>query len=554
VFMRRFDARDATPLGRAVRVAPRSTSTGPLSSPDGRLLVSSDKATYAVDAETLRVVRRYRGGAEGRGAAISADGSTLAVEDVDGSLRLLDLHSGRIRTLAGAPAGVRRSRLIGDDWGFDFGAFSPDGRTLATSVESDVILWDVREGVPTETFEGHEGDVGVQVFSPDGRTLYTAGVDSKVMIWDAAGDRRLGRPFRTGFVHETGVETFPPPFAISPDGRTLAVARFDGRVDLIDAETLRRTGGFEAFARRSAMAIEYAPEGRTLAVASKGGGVGVWEAGSGRRLGPLLRSPRGPVAFNSPHDVQALAFGPGGRLAAAESGGAESGGTVRIWDVGRHQLAGPPLRLPSAVLGLAFSPDGSQLAIPFGAILSEDDGIEVRDVGSGERLARLPVDGEVRTVAFSPDGSLLAGGQGEPHTGVAGGVVGTAHLWATDGWRRVGAPLALREATALAVAFSPDGRTLATSHGDGAVVLWDVASQQPIGSPLPGPTETYTTARFTPDGRRLFVLQDDGSAFRWEVDPAAWRRHACAVAGGGLAPEEWKQVVPEQEYIEVCPD
>ena len=63
VFMRRFDARDATPLGRAVRVAPRSTTHGTLSSPDGRLVVSSDRATYAVDAETLRVVRRYRVGA-----------------------------------------------------------------------------------------------------------------------------------------------------------------------------------------------------------------------------------------------------------------------------------------------------------------------------------------------------------------------------------------------------------------------------------------------------------------------------------------------------------
>jgi WD40 repeat protein len=269
------------------------------------------------------------------------------------------------------------------------------------------------------------------------------------------------------------------------------------------------------------------------------------------------------VVAHNPRDVQALAFGPGDRLAAAETGGA-----VRIWDVARRELAGPPLRLPPAVLGLAFSPDGSQLAIPFGAILSlsESDGIEVRDVESGERLARLPVDGEVRTVAFSPDGSLLAGGQ----------LNGTALLWATDGWRRVGGLLAHLEApdtkggldatipgralvgralppSALAVAFSPDGRTLATSHADGAVVLWDVASQQPIGSPLPGPTETYTTARFTPDGSRLFALHENGQAFRWEVDPAAWRRHACAVAGGGLTPEQWEEVVPEQDYIESCP-
>ena len=514
-----------------------------------------------MDAQTLRVVRRYRVGSPRGDAAISADGGTLAVEDPGGSLRLLDLHSGRVRTLAGAAAGV------------SIGALSPDGRTLATWDESgNVILWDVRKGLATESFEGHEGDAEIQVFSPDGRTLYTAGEDSRVIVWDVAGDRRLGVPFRTGFVRETS-ESFPPPFAISPDGRTLAVARLDGRVDLIDAETLRRTGGFEAFDGRPVLAIEYAPDGGTLAVAGVGGGVGIWDAASETRLGALLRAPRGPVeatrwpffteqALANPHNVQALAFGQGDLLAAAEVGG-----TVRIWDVGRRELAGPPLRLPPAVLGLAFSPDGSRLAIPFGAILSEDDGIEVRDVEAAERLARLPVDGEIRTVAFSPDGSLLAGGQGEPHTGVAGGVDGTSLLWATDGWRRIGAPLALRNASALAVAFSPDGRTLATSHDDGTVVLWDVASQRPIGSPLPGPTDlrgdptgapgsagpASMTARFTPDGSRLFALHENGQAFGWEVDPNAWRQHACSIVGGGLAPEQWEEIVPEQDYIETCP-
>jgi WD40 repeat protein len=537
VFLRRFDARDAAPQGRAVQVAPRSTSTQPLSSPDGRLLVSSDRATYAVDAETLRVEHHYPVGA--LTAGITADGSTLALEDVEGSLRLLDLRSGRVRTLAGAAAGVEASRFIGEDATFGVGAFSPDGRRLATwDASENVIIWDVGEGVPIETFEGHASEAEVHVFSPDGRTLYTAGSDSRVLIWDVAGDRRLGRPFRTGFVHESG-ETFPPPFAISPDGRTLAVARLDGRVDLIDAETLRRTGGFRAFDGRAALAIEYAPTGETLAVAGGGGGVGVWDAGSGGRVGPLLRAPRGAVA-NNPHNVQAVAFGEGDRLAAAEVGGA-----VRVWDLGRRELAGPPLRLPRFVLDLAFSPDGSRLAIPFGAGFAEGgDGVEVRAVGSGERVARLPVDGEVRSVTFSPDGSLLAGGQ----------VDGAALLWATDGLQRVGAPLALREAAAIGVAFSPDGRTLATSHADGAVVLWDVGSQQPIGSPaVPGSTtDLYTTARFTPDGSRLFAVHEDGRAFRWEVDPAVWRQHACAVAGG-FTPGQWEEVVPEQDYQQVCP-
>ena len=98
-------------------------------------------------------------------------------------------------------------------------------------------------------------------------------------------------------------------------------------MELIDSETLRRSGGFEAFANRSALAIEYSPDGRRLAVAGAGGGVGLWDAGSGKRAGRLLRAPVGPARHN-PRDVRALALGTGGLLAAAGVGGA-----VRTWDL-----------------------------------------------------------------------------------------------------------------------------------------------------------------------------------------------------------------------------
>jgi hypothetical protein len=89
-------------------------------------------------------------------------------------------------------------------------------------------------------------------------------------------------------------------------------------------------------------------------------------------------------------------------------------------------------------------------------------------------------------------------------------------------------------------------------------VLWDLDSQEPIGSPLPGMSadwgsDAWVTARSTPDGARLFALTDVGRAVRWEVEPAAWMQHACAVAGGGLTPEQWGEIVPEQDYVSVCP-
>jgi DNA-binding SARP family transcriptional activator/WD40 repeat protein len=535
VFLRRFDARSGSPIGPAVRVAPRSSKIPLRLNADGRLLVSTatNKATYAIDVDTLRVVRRYP--VRALGTAISPDGRTLAFEPGAGGLRMLDLASGRVRTVAG--------RDIGD---LGVGAFSPDGRTLSTWVENKgVILWDVERGVETETFEGHGG--GAYVFSPDGRTLYTAGGDS-ASILDVEGDHRLIRPFRTN-TKTYGDRSELPAFAISPDGGTLAVARRDGRVDLIDAQTLRRIGGFEAFAGKPALAIEYSPDGRRLAVAGVGGAVGLWDVGSGRRVGSLLGTPRGSATLENPRNVQALAFDNVGLLAAASTGGPKANittpGAVRIWDLDAGELIRRPLRLPHGVLGLAFSPDGSQLAIAFGADNQEGrDGVEVRDVPSGERLARLRSDDEVGPVAFSPDGRLLAAGQ------IDGNVV----VWAAGGWGRVGQPLALGRGMTLGLAFSPDGRTLASSHDDATVVLWDVASQQPIGSPLPVPyaSDFMVTARFTPDGDQLFAVSDAGRAIRWGVDPEAWVQHACAVAGG-LTPEQWAEVVPEQDYISACP-
>jgi WD40 repeat protein/DNA-binding SARP family transcriptional activator len=532
--LRRFDARNGSPLGNAVRAAP---SSGPVrsevvSTPGGPLLYPTPEATYAIDPETLRMVRRYPVG--GSTAAVSADGATLAIGSGHGRVSLLNLASGRVRTLSGRNSGTVQDL-----------AFTADGRALASGSEDGVVqVWNLAAGRVSEALTGHDRGELELALAPDGRTLYTASTDSTAIIWDVAGDRRLARPFRTGLVRM--IDEFPPGFAVSPDGRELAVARLDGRVDLIDAETLRRTRSFQAFRGfegqpTPALAIEYTPDGRRLAVAGGRGLVGLWNARSGRRVGGLLNGPvpsrpcdAAPRYAALCDPVQALAVGRGGLLAAA---GWE--GDSHTWDVVSGKLIGR-IHAPPLVLGMAFSPDGSRLAIATGWD-SEHPAVEVRDPRSGERLARLPTDNHVRSIAFSPDGRLLAGGQAD----------GGALLWETDGWRRVGA-LDLRETQAEGLAFSPDSRTLASSHDDGTVVLWDVESRQPLGT-LPGPAGRRTAARFSPDGSHLFIIYDNGTAVRWAVDPAAWRRQACNLAGGGPTPEEWEEIVPEQDYVSVCP-
>ena len=130
---------------------------------------------------------------------------------------------------------------------------------------------------------------------------------------------------------------------------------------------------------------------------------------------------------------------------------------------------------------------------------------------------------------------------------------GTGRLYSTETWEPVGRPLQGHTQRITYVDFSADGRTLATSSADGTVGLWDVGTQHPIGSPLTLKPNTFPAAALSPDGSRLFAVSTRGPGLSFDTAPEAWKRQACAVMGGGLTPEQWEEVVPEQEYISVCP-
>jgi WD40 repeat protein len=177
-----------------------------------------------------------------------------------------------------------------------------------------------------------------------------------------------------------------------------------------------------------------------------------------------------------------------------------------------------PLSGPGPIRSVAFSPDGRILAVG-----SADSHVwlwNVADPARPEPLGQPLIDsGPVATMAFSPDGRTL----------VAGSDNGTIRLWNISNPAQpaaIGLPLPVAGALGgvPSLAFSPDGRTLAAGSGDGKVWLWNVADSAHsalLGQPLSGPANIVYGVAFSPNGRTLAAGSLDHRVWLWNVTDLA---------------------------------
>ncbi|WP_416974023.1 hypothetical protein [Streptomyces sp. 4F14] len=465
----------------------------------------------------------------------------------DGGSRLLRLSADgrRLAAVYGTRAlvwDVRSGRTLADftsdgSSGFTQAALSTDGEFLATADDHELAVWRLANG-------------GTQVFdrpmSKDEATGLTwdPGKPGSLRYLDGATVHTLDLTAR---LTPRWQDTPTDAGELSPDGTTLATVTRSGAGYRFELRATR-TGKVLAHAKLGPLPSAsdedvplpaFSPDGRALALADT-----VSSHGSSRLRFTVwdVRTHRIRTVFDTSgaadRPVTALTLGSGGRtLLVVRSTAGTS--TAEVWNTRDHRRS----RTVRGFFGttVAERPDG-------GLLVSSDD----QYVGPGaERVSgRALADGrQVTSLAFSPDGTKLAVGDSTGHVTLWDGAVRdrTGALTGTSDTVARGEPEAVG-----ALAFSSDGGTLAVAGANGTLRLWDTEGHQLLGTDLPTPGDEIRSLAFAEDGSTVYASSPRVPLLRFPVGPDEAVHVVCARTGGGLTAAQWRAYVPDAPYESVC--
>ena len=458
--------------------------------------------------------------------AFSPDGRTLVAAGYPntsgGAIWLWDVSSPAHPRMLGQPLSPNGQSLSQDDLSnASAAAFSPDGRILATggsvtsgisSNPSTIQLWDMSNPArpqPLGRYTTSSINIQSLAFSPDGHTLvsseFAASSTSTVQLWnvsDATHPQLLG---------STAAGNEPAPAAFSRDD-ILATGNKNGGIQLWDAANPvhpRPLGRPIAISSNSSIyLVTFSPDGQTLVTVDSTGTVQMWNVVNPAQ--PQLQSQ--PFSSKSNGGIDSLEFSPDGGHTLITG---DNNGTVQLWDIPPAVLAASP---SGSITSLAFSPNGHVLAS-----VDSNGSARLWNVASPaapKPLSQLPTarNQQINSLIYSPDGRTIAGLE-------ISGQAGSVQLWnvadpATP--KPLGHPLTSPDQGGVSsIAFGPGGRTLAIGS-DGNIQLWEIGNSE---HPQPGPQiligsdqePSIAAMAFSPDGRILASVDYNGTIQLWNV-------------------------------------
>jgi len=456
----------------------------------------------------------------------SPDGRLLAVGEAKPRIRLLDRATGKETVIPVPPPADGITAL----------AFSPDSKLLAAGCgagDNDVYVRDLAADTEVR-LTGHSGWIVGLAFSPDGKTLASASADQTIRLWDVA--RKAERRRFQGNTNEVWA------IAWSPDGKDLVTGGKDGSVRYWDAAA-KPAAAYEVLPVPIWFwGLAFFPDSKTfLALTAPEGAVVRWDAVTMQEVEKLSFLGTNHISLALSRDARWLALG-------------DAVGTIQAWDFPARQLVTNLVFPESRVIGLFFSSRDNLLAggaypraggtagklwVVAGWREISVQGIDQKrffegdispnertlaigyvngtaawwDLATGKRQALFDCHSASAVhVAFSPDGRLFAA------AGVEGGLV---TVW--DVATRRAKPIGRSYRNALHdLAFSPDGQRLIASGTTPKDVmkLWDVETGRDVAT-LAGEPGWYPRIGFSPDGNTLFAASLEGTVLLWQAPSLA---------------------------------
>lgn len=467
-------------------------------------------------------------------------------------------------------------------------AWSPDGRIIASTSSSELLVWEAATGITIARQQNpNEGGTTDVAISPDGTLIVTGGF-TDIRFWDA-----VGTPI--GDSIDTGPSLNFVSLAFSPDGSRLAST---SSVAVLVWDTVAKTQVGRVTHTDIVTGVAFSRSGRWLATSAADETVRIWDVETETELARPL-----------PEVAARLEFGPGdGILAAGSSGqlsivdvthldpsnsaavvggpvGAVSVGgdvmaiaedsRIRFVDAHTGQEAAPDLVMSTPVTGLAFDRSDSRLVVAAGDQLSVHD-LTTSSITAGPY--RTP--GAIQTMAVSGDGERVAASDGvsvwlftlpsgtitriyepslPPVQSVAFDATGGVLKVLTGGADAIVTTIDLLDGSTAADSFSfplglsaiiaPGLETVAVGTARETFRLYNGATGDPIGDELgqrlPPGVFALPSLSFSPDGQHLAIWTPTRGG--WDVIAGgieSWQRRACERAGRNLTLEEWHRFLP----------